>query len=117
MTAPLHELSALQVTVQSAPSGHVTCWFKHLPSVSHTVLLQPVLAAVPVALSVPELVGQAEHAAEPVAALNESAAHAVKGPPSGPVYPAPATQPDTVRRGFGGSQEAETEFHLQAPLQ
>ena len=48
------------------------------------------VASVP--LPVPEFVGQAEHAAEPVAALKESAKHAVKGPPSGPVYPAFATQ-------------------------
>jgi hypothetical protein len=47
---------------------------------------------VPVAFPVPEFAGHAEHAVEPVAALNEWAKHAVKGPPSGPVYPAFATQ-------------------------
>ena len=47
-------------------------------------------------LPVPELLGHAVHAAAPVAALNEWAKHAVKGPPSGPVCPAFATQPVLV---------------------
>jgi hypothetical protein len=50
----------------------------------------PLSATVPVA--VPELMGQSEHAAAPVASLKASAKQAVKGPPSGPVYPAFATQ-------------------------
>ena len=50
------------------------------------------LAVEAVTPSEPELLGHTEHFAAPVAALNVSAAHAVKLPPSGPVYPIVATQ-------------------------
>jgi hypothetical protein len=60
--------------------------------VNPVAALQAVLAVEPVAPSVAELLGHAMHAAEPVAALKESAAHAVGTPPSAPVNPAAATQ-------------------------
>ena len=53
---------------------------------------QPLFREVPVKLPVPEFSGQPVHAAAPVAALKWSAKQASKGPPSGPVYPAFATQ-------------------------
>ena len=56
------------------------------------VATQALITIEPVAASVPELFGQSEHAAAPMAALKVSAAHAVKLPPSGPVYPIVATQ-------------------------
>ena len=52
----------------------------------------PLSVAVAVAVPVPEWVGQPVQSAFPVAALKWSAKQASKGPPSGPVYPAFATQ-------------------------
>ena len=52
----------------------------------------PLSVAVAVAVPVPEWVGQPVQSAFPVAALKLSAKQASKGPPSGPVYPAFATQ-------------------------
>ena len=57
---------------------------------------QAVTAVDAVTPAVPELPGQAEHGAEPVVALNESAAHTVKGPPSEPECPAFATHAVTA---------------------
>ena len=47
---------------------------------------------VPVARLVPELIGHAEHATAPMAALKVPAEQAVGEPPLGPVYPSSARQ-------------------------
>ena len=54
--------------------------------------MQAVTTVLPVSPLVSELVGQAVHAASPEAALDVPTTQAVGVPPSGPVYPASATQ-------------------------
>ena len=66
---------------------------------------QAVTVVEPVALPVPELLGQLVHAVSPVSALNVFSKQIVAAAPSGPVYPARATQAVMALEPVGPSPE------------
>ena len=88
-SAPVYPAAAIQATLVVEPTGLLALGGQAVNGppfgpVNPAAATQSVLAVEPVPV-VPELLGHAEHAAAPVAALKEAAAHAVKLPPFGPV--------------------------------